>query len=699
MVPGAPTGWIEVKGLPGNTRLVGGFVYENTPAVRTPVLAGITPNIVRRNGGSSHLVSGGFLTEADRLVLTKAGTELRVEIPRADFTEVNDFFVVFEMPDLRGTFAVLDELTVRAEKDVPGNPTRLISNALVDALTVTFAGPPAIDVPEGVTPSQGSSFGGTTATLKGSLFTTNSQVLLGTQRAAIVVVPDENTLQFVIPPLPIDAPGDGLDLLNVHEGGRDKTIDVAVFTQGGWAVIEDAYTYETEAPEIHSISPDRAIEGSTTRITLRGERFLPNATITPLLDGAESPLAGTVSNITFVSFEEIQFDYTAAVPAENTLGPLEITFRLTTNHGSAISPVFLVELSPFIDGIERTDDADDATVPTTGIEDGGRVVFRIRGGNFAEGAELWVVNRQGDRIPLVSADTLAGAGRFVLVSDTEIEFTVPFAFGNDTPTLLEGNPNVGPVGIEFRNTNGLDTSASDAFIYVPAVLDFENFSFRIPTGVPTDAVPHEITTGDINGDGVTDVAMMVRAADGDVSKPEVYVFLANTFGDEDVNGDGVTPDFAGDFTRYVINDLTVRTEAGFLGRGGTVVLGNFDDDDQLELAVPARVASNSNAVRVLIADYDEANDTFVVETLLTADGPKSDAVGGSRSATSMPRTAVTTSLSSSRTSPSRSGASRFSSPPGRSRSTSSPWTFRPTAAAAASDSSRRATSTARARMS
>jgi len=549
-------------------------------------------------------------------------------IPRSDLEEVNDFFVVFEMPDLRDTFAVLDKLTVRAEKDVPGNPERLISNALTEALTVTFAGPPAIVIEKGVQPSSGSSFGGTVATLEGSLFTTNSQVLFGTRRASIVVVEDENTLRFVVPSLPIDAPGDGLDLLNVHEDARDKTIDVAVFTQGGWAVLEDAFTFETEAPVVDSISPNRGIEGSTTRITMRGERFLPNITVVPLLDGEQGAMAGSVSNVTFVSFDEVQFDYTAPVPSNDTLGPLEIVFGVATNHGSALSPIFYVELSPFFDDITRPGGEDDLTVPTTGLEGGTRVIFEITGGNFATGASLAVVVRQGDKLPLTEVETLSGAGQFVVLSDTKIRFTVPFAFGNDTPTLIEGNPNIGPAGIEFANSNGLDTELEAAFIYVPTVLDYDNFSYRIPTGVPLDAVPHELTIGDINADGLPDAAMMVRAGTPDVTKPEVYVFLADSFGDEDVNGDGKTPDFAGTFSKYVINDTTVRTEAGFLGRGGTVVLGNFDDDEQLELAVPARVAANTNAVRVLIADFDQANDKFVVKTLLSADGPKSDAVGG-----------------------------------------------------------------------
>ena len=619
---------VEVHGLPGNSILAGAFTYENTPAVRTPVLAGITPNEVRRNGGSSHLVSGGFLTEVDRLVITKPGSAARVVIPRADFKEVNDFFVVFEMPDLRGSFEVLDKLTLRAEKDVTGNPERLVSNALNEVLTVTFAGPPSIVIEQGAVPAEGSSFGGTVVTLKGDLFTTNTQVLIGTRRASIVVVEDENTLRFVVPSLPIDAPADGLDLLNVHEENRDKTADLAVFTQGGWAVLADAFTFETEAPEVDSISPDRGIEGSTTRITMRGKRFLPGLTIEPLLDGETGAKAGTVKNVTWVSLTEVTFDYTAPVPARGTLGPLEIVFRVTTNHGSALSPPFLVELSPFIDGIERLDGKDDLTVPTTGVENGTRVIYEITGGNFAAGASLKVVTRLGARLELTEVDTLDKAGQFVLLSPTKIRFTVPFAFGNDTPTLIEGNPNVGTTGLEFQNANGLDAELEKAFTYVPVVLDFDGFAFRIPTGVALDAVPHELTIGDINNDGIPDAAMMVRAGSPDVTKPEVYVFIADTFGDVDVNGDGVTPDFAGTFTKHIINDLTLRTEAGFLGRGGTVLLGNFDDDDELELAVPARVASNTNAVRVLIADYDATNKKFVAKKILTADGPKSDAVGG-----------------------------------------------------------------------
>ena len=126
----------------GNSTLNGGYNYVNTPAVRTPFLLGLTPNETRLNGETSHLLSGGFLTEADRIVLEKPTTSARLTIPvdSGSFSEINDNFLVFEMPDLSGTFSAGDQLTVYAEKDV--NSVALRSNKLTMALRVTFAGPP-----------------------------------------------------------------------------------------------------------------------------------------------------------------------------------------------------------------------------------------------------------------------------------------------------------------------------------------------------------------------------------------------------------------------------------------------------------------------------------------------------------------------------------------------------------------------------
>ena len=85
-----------------------------------------------------YLVSGGFLTSADRLVFSKGETTLVIE--SSDFAEVNDNFIVFLMPDLSETFAAGDILALHAEKDLGGGILK--SNTINTAIRVSFAGPP-----------------------------------------------------------------------------------------------------------------------------------------------------------------------------------------------------------------------------------------------------------------------------------------------------------------------------------------------------------------------------------------------------------------------------------------------------------------------------------------------------------------------------------------------------------------------------
>jgi hypothetical protein len=69
--PGAPTAApVDVILVSGEevSEIGGGYTYLNTEAVLRPYLLGITPNETRLNGGTSHLLSGGFLTHADRII-------------------------------------------------------------------------------------------------------------------------------------------------------------------------------------------------------------------------------------------------------------------------------------------------------------------------------------------------------------------------------------------------------------------------------------------------------------------------------------------------------------------------------------------------------------------------------------------------------------------------------------------------------
>jgi len=585
----------------GSSQLAGGYTYLDTPAVIQPVLLGITPNETRLNGGTSHLLSGAFLSGIHRIVLSHPPTGATFTIPLhgGSFDVVNSFFDVFVMPDLSGTFAAGQVLNVRVEKDVPGIGT-LVSNTLTASLKVTFGGPPVIT--PALSPSLGSAFGGTVVEITGAFFTTNSQVLFGTMPAPIVVFDSPTRLFAVAPSLPLDAPAGGLDLLNVA-GSPDPTVDVAVFTQGGWAVLADAFTFTPQAPALDSLAPDCVLEGSTTRMTLFGSRFLRG-------DTTLSVASGSVSVVS-VFPDRVVFDYTAPTFPPGTVGPVDLAIAATTSHGTSSSSLAVcIEVAPFMTDCTTTYTLNPEASPSTGVYAGARILGTIEGGNFEAGAKLWVQPRIGNPIQLSEVSTFTASGQFRVVDGQTIEFTVPYALNAAVPTLIDGNPKIGPVSLLLVNPNGLRASLSEAFAYVPVFVDFEEYRYTVPaTNNSIDlTAPGRLAVGDINADGIADAAVLAYQFGTEVELVDVILYFGDHFGPGvDVNGDGVTPDFAGTFTTVLATNETVATNLYALGvRGQRLRLANLDGDAALEIVAPAIVASGSNPVRVLLVDIDSA---------------------------------------------------------------------------------------------
>jgi len=589
----------------GNSQIAGGYTYNNEPGVRTPVLLGITPNQTRLNGETSHLISGGFLTEADRIVLTRTSDSASLTLPvdanapptgASQFAEVNDSFLVFVMPDLSGTFATGDVLTVHAEKDVDGNT--LTSNPL--SLSVTFAGPPLItpDLVEG----SGSAFGGEQVTISGSLFTTNSQVLFGTMRARHVVYVSPTQLIAITPTLPIDLPDPGVDLQNIETA--DGTVDVAVFTQGGWAVLAGAYTFEPVAPVVDPpVAAEQVAEGESTQITVTGSNFVPGSTTV-------TASQGTVTNLVIIDFYTLTFTYEAPEFDPGTEGPVTVTITITTNQGSVTVPLAIeIQLDPFVTATQTSFTGGAGASPTTGIDPVTNtfVVGTIDGGNLVEGGLLSVTPRLApEAVQLTeidAGDDFTQPGQFRVVDPETIEFSVPNVFSSLTPTILDGNPNVGTATLTFVTPQG-QTFTGASFSYVPSFLDFEQEAFSLPgLGSMTGHIPTHIEMGDINQDGMVDAAVL--GTDSLVC----WILYANTFGTADVNGDGVTPDFAGSFNRVDIRatEDTFRVIVGYPEDVNKVVrLANLDDDDELELVIPGMSEMGAKPPgRILIIDTDD----------------------------------------------------------------------------------------------
>ncbi len=634
---GAPTN-VFVDSTVGSTMLAGGYTYSNTPGVRTPVLLGITPNETRLNGGTSHLLSGIFLTEADRIVLTRPsdGAKVTIAVPGAATSEVNDSFIVFVMPDLSATFKAGDVLDVHAEKDVGG--ATLVSNKLLLALKVTFAGPPVI-TPD-LAPKTGSAFGGTIVTITGSVFTSNSQVLFGTLPARNIVFVSPTTLIAIAPTLPVDVPDPGIDLKNIHTAAG--AVDVAVFTQGGWAVLPGGYTFTPDKPTVASCFPDRIAEGATVRVTVIGTNFVPDLTV------AAASIGGTITNPLVESFGRFSFDYKAPTFPAKTDGPKTDSITISTNQGVATMKCDLsVLLRPYLDTCTTTYSVNSHASPTSGVEAGSFIKVTLTGGNFLAGGAMSLVYRTGEKqalteIPAGAPFTLGGQFR-VLASGKTIEFTPPYRLSSGAPTLVDGNANVGPVDVLFTAPSGLGATLDDCFAYVPTFVDFESFLFGVPAAYPLYSAPGKVTVADVNRDGVVDAVVLAQnttanGAGDEPGLPDAFVYLADTFGSLDVNGDGKAPDFAGTFTVRSINHTGLRTFVPSGGRGQDIRVANLDRslnasgvdvNPELDIIVPVITPGWGavNVARVLLADVTPSGGIGGL-TVLTPTTTESEWIAG-----------------------------------------------------------------------
>jgi plastocyanin len=115
-----------------------------------------------------------------------------------------------------------------------------------------------------VSPSSGTTAGGTAVTISGTSFSTSgtTTVTFGGSAAANVTVTGATSITVTTP---------------AHAAG---TVDVVVNTGGGSATASSAFTYITPGPKLTSITPNTGSTAGGTVITIIGSGFVNGATVT-----------------------------------------------------------------------------------------------------------------------------------------------------------------------------------------------------------------------------------------------------------------------------------------------------------------------------------------------------------------------------------------------------------------------------------
>lgn len=300
---------------PGGTSATGPgdlFTYFAPPAVTS-----VSPNAGPVGGGTSITISGTDFLGATSVTFNGA--------PATTFT-INSANMISAITPAGGVGTVDIRVTT------PNG-----TSALSAADQFTYAAAPTVN---GVTPSSGPASGGTTVTINGTGFSSDSSVKFGATAATITV----NSATQITATSPAHAAG---------------TVDITVKTPGGTSATSgaDQFTY-VPAPTVTGIAPNSGPGTGGTTVTINGTNF------------------GSVSAVTFggTAAASYSVDSNLQITATAPAGFGTVDVRVTTDGGTSATSAndqFTYFSAPVITSIS----------PTVGSPAGGTHVT-IAGANF-----------------------------------------------------------------------------------------------------------------------------------------------------------------------------------------------------------------------------------------------------------------------------------------------------------------------------
>ena len=225
----------------------------------------------------------------------------------------------------------------------------------------TYTASPA---PTSISPTSGTTSGGTPVTISGTNFASGATVTFGGTAATNVVVVSSTTITATTPAQAAGA----VNVVVTNSNGQSGTL-----TNG--------YTY-TASPAPTSISPTSGPTGGGTPVTISGTNFASGATVT---------FGGTAAtNVVVVSSTTI----TATTPAQ-AAGAVNVVVTNSNGQSGTLTNGYTYTASP----------APTSISPTSGTTSGGTPVT-ISGTNFASGATVTFGGTAATNVVVVSSTTI-----------------------------------------------------------------------------------------------------------------------------------------------------------------------------------------------------------------------------------------------------------------------------------------------------
>lgn len=372
--------------------LSGGYTFSSpNPA---PTVTGISPASGTTAGGTAVTISGtGFLSGATVSIGGTAATSVVV---------VGSTSITATTP-AHGTGAV----------NVVVTNTDAQSGTLTNGFTYTNPAPTVT----AISPTSGSTSGGTSVTITGTGFLSGATVSIGGSPATNVVV---------VSSISITAKTAS------HTAGAADVVVTNSDTQTGTLAAGYTYTVPNPAPTISSISPNSGSTAGGTGVTISGTGFLGGATVT---------IGGTsATNVVVVSSTSI----TASTPAHSA-GAVNVVVTNTDSQAATLTNGYTyLNPAPTVTSIS----------PSSGSTAGGTSVS-ISGTGFLTGASVSIGGSAATNVTVVGSTSItaktpvhtAGVAD-VVVTNTDAQsgtlsggftFTVP----NPAPSVSSISPSSG----------------------------------------------------------------------------------------------------------------------------------------------------------------------------------------------------------------------------------------------------------------
>src|SRR5438128_856056 len=366
--------------------LTGGYTYT-TPA---PTVSAISPSSGMSSGGTAVTVTGtGFAAGATVSLGGTAATNVTV----VSSTSLTD-------PTAAHAAGAVDVVVTNSDGQ---------SGTLTGGYTYTNPAPTV----SAISPSSGTSSGGTAVTITGTGFAAGAAVSLGGTAATNVTVVSSTSLT---------------EIGAAHVAG---VVNVVVTNSDGQSgTLTGGYTYTHSAPTVSAISPSSGMSSGGTAVTVTGTGFAAGATVS---------LGGTAAtNVTVVSSTSL-----TATTAAHAAGAMDVVVTNSDGQSGTLTGGYTyINSAPTADPIS----------PSSGTSSGGTAAS-VTGTGFAAGATVSLGGTAATNVTVVSstsltATTAAHAAGVVNVVVTNSDgqsgtLTGGYTYTNPAPTVSAISPSSG----------------------------------------------------------------------------------------------------------------------------------------------------------------------------------------------------------------------------------------------------------------